>query len=97
MALLGGDMYLGQRIRQDEKIKIGKNIRRIRKEKKIGQKEMAEKMQLRQIPISRDTYIKLERGDRNIGASELKVIKEVLETTYEVLFEETEEQDESEY
>ena len=88
-------MYLGQRIRQDEKIELGKNIRRIRKKRKIGQKEMAEKMQLHGIPISRDTYIKLERGDRNIGASELKVIKDILGTTYEELFEETKGQDES--
>ena len=84
-------MYLGQRIRQDEKINIGKNIRRIRKEKKISQKEMAEKMQLHKIPIARETYVKLERGIRNIGASELKAIKEILDTSYEQLLAETEE------
>ena len=84
-------MFLGQRIRQDEKINIGKNIRRIRKEKKISQKEMAEKMQLHRIPITRETYVKLERGIRNIGASELKAIKEILGTSYEQLLAETEE------
>ena len=83
-------MFLGQRIRQDEKISIGANIRRIRKERNIGQKEMAEQLQLRKIPISRETYVKLERGIRNIGASELKAIKEILETTYEELLQETE-------
>ena len=88
-------MYLGQRIRQDEKINIGKNIRRIRKEKKISQKEMAEKMQLLRIPITRETYVKLERGIRNVGASELKAIKEILDTTYEQLLAETEEQGEN--
>ena len=82
-------MFLGQRIVQDEKIHIGSNIRRIRKARRISQKEMAEKMQLRKIPISRETYVKLERGIRNIGASELKVIKEILDTTYEELFKET--------
>jgi len=85
-------MFLGQRIRQDEKINIGKNIRRIRKEKKISQKEMAEKMQLHRIPITRETYVKLERGIRNIGASELKAIKEILDTSYELLLAETEEE-----
>ena len=83
-------MFLGQRIRQDEKISIGANIRRIRKERNIGQKEMAEQLQLRKIPISRETYVKLERGIRNIGASELRAIKEILETTYEELLQETE-------
>ena len=87
-------MFLGQRIRQDEKINIGKNIRRIRKEKKISQKEMAEKMQLRRIPITRETYVKLERGIRNIGASELKAIKEILDTSYDQLLAETDEQTE---
>lgn len=85
-------MFLGQRIRQDEKINIGKNIRRIRKEKKISQKEMAEKMQLHRIPITRETYVKLERGIRNVGASELKAIKEILDTSYELLLAETEEE-----
>jgi len=86
-------MFLGQRIRQDEKINIGKNIRRIRKEKKISQKEMAEKMQLRRIPITRETYVKLERGIRNVGASELKAIKEILDTSYEELLAESDESD----
>ena len=88
-------MFLGQRIRQDERINIGKNIRRIRKEKKISQKEMAEKMQLLRIPITRETYVKLERGIRNVGASELKAIKEILDTSYEQLLAETEEQNEN--
>ena len=86
-------MFLGQRIHQDEKINIGSNIRRIRKSKKIGQKEMAIQMQLHNIPISRETYVKLERGIRNISSSELKAIKEILETTYEELLKETEEAD----
>ena len=88
-------MFLGQRIHQDEKINIGKNIRRIRKEKKISQKEMAEKMQLHRIPITRETYVKLERGIRNVGASELKAIKEILDTSYDQLLAETEEQTEN--
>ena len=96
MVLSGGDMFLGQRIRQDERIHIGRNIRRIRKEKKISQKEMAEKMQLHRIPITRETYVKLERGIRNVGASELKVIKESLDTTYEELLKETQEQNKEE-
>ena len=75
-------MFLGQRIRQDER--------------KISQKEMAEKMQLYRIPITRETYVKLERGIRNVGASELKAIKEILDTTYEALLEESQEQREEE-
>lgn len=83
-------MHLGQRIRHDEKINIGANIRRIRLERNIGQKEMAEKLQLRKIPMLRETYVKIERGIRNVGASELKAIKEILETTYDELLKEVE-------
>ena len=83
-------MHLGQRIRHDEKINIGANIRRIRLKRNIGQKEMAEKLQLRKIPMLRETYVKIERGIRNVGASELKAIKEILETTYDELLKETE-------
>ena len=86
-------MHLGQRIRHDEKINIGANIRRIRLERNIGQKEMAEKLQLRKIPMLRETYVKIERGIRNVGASELKAIKEILETTYDELLKETEHTD----
>lgn len=78
-----------QRIRPDEKIHIGENIRLIRKRRKIGQKEMAELLQLQDIPISRETYVKIERGIRGIRASELKCIKEILETTYEELLQES--------
>ena len=57
---------------------------------------MAAQLQLRKIPISRETYVKLERGIRNIGASELKNIKEILETTYEELLKETMQSEEEE-
>lgn len=80
-----------QRIRPDEKIHIGKNIRRIRLARKINQSEMAGLLQLRGIPVSRETYVKIEREIRGIRASELKAIREILETTYEDLLRETEE------
>ena len=51
---------------------------------------MAEKLQLHQIPMSRETYVKIERGIRNVGASELKAIKEILDTSYEELLKEDE-------
>ena len=78
-----------QRIRPDEKIHIGTNIRMIRKDRKISQKEMAELLQLQGIPISRETYVKIERGIRGIRASEIKAIRDILHTTYEELLQET--------
>ena len=44
---------MGQRIKQDEIILLGNNIRDIRLEKKLKQEEMVAKLQVRGISISR--------------------------------------------
>ncbi len=73
-----------QKIKQDE-IFIGKNIRRIRKEKGIRQTEMVALLQLENVMITREALVKIERGIRHIQATQLRAIKNVLETTYDEL------------
>ena len=73
-----------QKIKQDE-ICIGKNIRRIRKEKGIGQTKMVALMQLENITITREALVKIERGIQHIQATQLRAIRNVLETTYDEL------------
>ncbi len=73
-----------QKIKQDT-IQIGQNIRRIRKQKKIKQVEMVVKLQLLGIDMTRESLVKIERGIQHIYASQLKAIKEVLDTTYDEL------------
>lgn len=73
-----------QKIKQDT-ICIGKNIKRIRKEKKIKQVYMVTKLQLIGIDITRESLVKIERGIQHIYASQLKAIKEVLHTSYDEL------------
>lgn len=73
-----------QKIKQDE-IFIGKNIRRIRKEKGIRQTEMVTLMQLQNVPLTREALVKIERGIQHIQASQLRAIKNILETTYDEL------------
>ena len=68
-----------QKIKQDE-IFIGKNIRRIRKEKGIRQTEMVALLQLENVMITREALVKIERGIQHIQA-----INNVLETTYDEL------------
>ena len=80
---------MGQKIKQDDVIMIGKNIRDIRVEKRITQEEVAERLLVYGIKISRGTYSKIEMGIRNIEASSLEAIKNILDTTYERLFEHT--------
>ena len=73
-----------QKIKQDE-IFIGKNIRRIRKEKGIRQTEMVALLQLENVMITREALVKIERGIQHIQATQLREIKNVLETTYDEL------------
>lgn len=74
-----------QKVKQDE-IHIGENIRQARREKGIGQTELVRLLQLRGIPITRESLVKIERGIQHIQASQLRAIKEELGCTYEQLF-----------
>lgn len=73
-----------QKIKQDE-IFIGQNIKRIRKEKGIRQTEMVALLQLENESMTREALVKIERGIQHIRASQLRAIKNVLETTYDEL------------
>ena len=73
-----------QKIKQDD-IFIGKNIRDIRKAKGIKQIDIVSKMQLMGVDITRESYVKIERGIQHIYATQLKAIKEILDTSYDEL------------
>lgn len=73
-----------QKIKQDE-VFIGQNIRRIRKERGMRQTEMVALMQLENVPLTREALVKIERGIQHIQASQLRAIRNVLETTYDEL------------
>lgn len=72
------------RIKQDG-IFIGKNIREVRTEKGIGQTELVRRLQLQGIDITRETLVKIERGIQHLKASQLRAIKNELNTTYDRL------------
>ncbi len=74
-----------QKIKSDTQINIGKNIRRIRKERNIGQTEFAILLQLEGVTMTRETLVKIERGIQHIYASQLKSIRDILDTTYDEL------------
>lgn len=73
-----------QKIKQDE-IRIGANIRRIRTERKMGQTELVRLLQLEGIDMTRETLVKIERGIQHIRATQLRGIRDALNTTYEEL------------
>lgn len=73
-----------QKIKQD-RIFIGSNIKRIRREKRIKQIDIVRNLQLMGIDITREAFVKIERGIQHIYASQLRAIKELLDTTYDEL------------
>lgn len=78
-----------QKIKQEQMINIGNNIRRIRLAKKIGQTEFVRLLQIQGVMMTRESLVKIERGIQHIYASQLKSIRDVLETTYDELLKET--------
>ncbi len=75
-----------QKIKQEDK-SIGKNIRNIRTQRGIGQKDLVRLMDLRGIPMTRECLVKIERGVQHIQIQQLRAIRDILHTTYEELLE----------
>lgn len=73
-----------QKIKQTG-IDIGGNIRRIRKEKGIGQTELVRMLQLENVDITRETLVKIERRIQHIKGTQLRGIRDCLGTSYEEL------------
>lgn len=66
---------------------IGGNIKRIRKEKGIGQTELVKMLQLNDVDITRETLVKIESGKQHIKLKQLIGLSKVLNVDYSVLFE----------
>ncbi len=73
-----------QKIKQ-KGIDIGGNIRRIRLSKEIGQTELVRMLQLQSVDMTRETLVKIERGIQHITGSQLRGIRDCLDTTYDEL------------
>lgn len=78
-----------QKIKQN--IQIGINIRKIRKKRRLGQTDLVRLLQIEGCDMTRECLVKIERCVQHIQASQLQAIKKVLDTTYEVLIDGTEE------
>lgn len=73
-----------QKIKQFEN-SIGSNIRRIRLATGIGQTELVRLLQLRNVNMTRETLVKIERGIQHITITQLQGIRDCLNTTYDEL------------
>ena len=79
---------MDSKIKQSKEIPIGQNIRAIRKEKGIGQTELVRLLQLQGVDMTRESLVKIERGTQHIYATQLRGIRDALETSYDALLEE---------
>ena len=74
-------------IRNDSNNTIGKNIRKLRKAKGIGQTELAAQMNLSGVPITREALVKIERGIQHVQLIQLRAIKDILGVSYDQVLE----------
>ena len=72
-----------QKIKQD--LHIGENIRRLRKQKGLGQTDLVRILQIDGCDITREYLVKIERCTQHIQASQLQAIRKALNTTYDAL------------
>ncbi len=67
-------------------IGIGKNLRRLRKNAGLTQEQVAAKLQLRGISVSREMLSQMERDRCNIKVSILLALKEIYRASFEDIF-----------
>ena len=72
-----------QKIKQD--ICIGANIRAIREAQGMKPRELLRRLQLDGMDITREALVKIESGIQHIKASQLRGIRDALNTTYDAL------------
>lgn len=76
---------MAQRINQD--LNIGQNLRALRLREGLTQEQVAEKLQLMGLPVSREIYAQMETGQHHIRISVLMGLKRVFHTTYDEMME----------
>ena len=67
--------------------KIGTNIRKLREAKGMTQDTLAAKLQLNGCDITRSAVAKIEVGQRHLYPDEIILIREILNTTFDAIFE----------
>ena len=66
----------------------GVNIRRLRKQKKISQDQLAAKLQTEGLGVNQNSISRIETGKRIVADFELKALARVLNVAIETLIEE---------
>ena len=67
--------------------KVGNKIRRIREARGMTQDTLAAKLQLNGCDITRSAVAKIEVGQRHLYPDEIILIRKILNTTFDAIFE----------
>ena len=65
---------------------VGQNIRRYRELRGLTQERLSAQLQTRGCDITRSALAKMEVGQRHIYLDELRLLKELLQVSYDDLF-----------
>lgn len=80
-----------QRVNQHKNNLLGRNIRRLRIQKDLRNKDILAKLQLEGVDIARSTYSKVELGINNPSVDLLIALTHILDCDFNAFFEEVEE------
>jgi len=76
-----------QKFKQTRKFGIGQNLRKLRKQSGLTQVQVAAKLGIYGIDISRETYNKMENNNYSIRIKELIALKKIFQCEYQDFFE----------
>ncbi len=65
---------------------LGRNIRKLRMERKLSQEQLSAQLQVNGCDITRSALAKIEAGQRHIYPDELKCLQEIFAVSYDQLF-----------
>ena len=68
-------------------LNIGNNLKKLRKRANLTQAEVAARLELRGLSVSREIYAQMETGKHHIKVSVLLALKEIFWADFEELFE----------
>ncbi len=66
--------------------RVGRNIRTLREKANLTQEMLSAKLQLEDCDITRSAIAKIEVGQRHLYPDEIILIKKILKTTYDEIF-----------
>lgn len=65
---------------------FGQNIRKLREQRMMTQEQLSAKLQINGCDITRSAVAKIEVGQRHIYPDEIKLIKEILNVSFDEIF-----------